>query len=309
MSEKILSVNLDANETLFFSRELEYTKARTYDKKYAEIRYSMFLPVSGEANTGADAITYTQYDMAGMAAIISNYADDLPRCDAFGTQTVTKVKGIGASYGYSLQEIRASQMANKGLDQKKANAARRGIEQKLNNIAWLADNENGLYGLIHNPNITSHNTTAGSVWTSATNAEILADMMYAIDTVTTTTNGVEIPNTLLLPLAQYALVSSTPLQTGSDTTILDFFRKNRPNVTVDWLAELKDVAAAPVSGTTKDCMLAYTNDDDHLSFEMPQAFEQLPAQERNLEFVINCHARCAGVLVYYPASVHLVEGI
>jgi hypothetical protein len=215
---------------------------------------------------------------------------------------------VGASYGYNLQEIRASQMANKGLDQKKANAARRGVEQKLNNLAWLANGTDGLYGLIRNTNITSHAAPTGT-WSSATAAQILADMMYAVDTVTTTTNGVEIPNVLLMPLTQFALISSKPLAAGSDTTILEFFRRQRPGVTVDWLQELDAVTTAPVSGTTKDCMLAYTNDSDHLAFEMPQAFEQLPAQERNLEFVINCHARCAGVLVYYPASVHLVEGI
>ena len=308
MSEKILSVNLDANETAFFSRELEFVKARTYDKKYAEVRYSKFIPVSTEANSGADSITYTSYDMAGMAKIISNYADDLPRCDAFGTQTTVKVRGIGDAYGYNLQEIRASQMANKGLDQKKANSARRGVEQKLNNLAWLADGTDGIYGLIRNPNITAHTAPTGG-WSAAAAATILADMMYAIDTITTTTNGVEIPNTLLMPLKQYALISSKPLAVGSDTTILEFFKRQRPGVTVEWLQELKDVTTAPYSGTTKDCMLAYANDSDHLSFEMPQAFEQLPAQERNLEFVINCHARCAGVLVYYPTAVHIVENI
>jgi hypothetical protein len=308
MSEKIMSVNLDANETAFFSRELEFVKARSYDKKYADVRYSMFLPVSTEANSGADSVTFSSYDMVGMAKVISNYADDLPRCDAFGTQTTVKVRGVGDAYGYNLQEIRASQMANKGLDQKKANAARRGVEQKLNNLAWLANGVDGIYGLIRNTNITSHAAPTGT-WSGADPDEILADMFYAVDTVTTSTNGVEIPNTLLMPLAQHSLISTLPLQAGSDTTVLEFFRKQRPMVRIDWLQELKDVTTAPVSGSTKDCILAYTNDADHLSLEMPQAFEQLPAQERNMEFVINCHARCAGVLVYYPASVHLVEGI
>ena len=146
MAEKIVSVHLDANESVFFARELEYVKNRTYDKKYPDLRYSMFLPVSTEANPGAESITFTSYDQVGIAKIIANYADDLPRCDAFGTQTETKVKGIGDAYGYSIQEIRNSMMANKNLDARKASACRRAIEQKINECAWKARGVNGLYG-------------------------------------------------------------------------------------------------------------------------------------------------------------------
>ena len=35
---------------------------------------------------------------------------------------------------------------------------------------------------------------------------------------------------------------------------------------------------------------------------VPQPFKQLPAQARNLEFVIDCIARCAGVAVYMPLA-------
>lgn len=309
MPEKILAINLDADDSVFFSRELEYVKARTYDKKYANLRYSRFLPISTEADPGADVITFQSYDQVGMAKIISNYADDLPRCDAKATESSTKVRGIGDSYGYSVQEIRASRMANKRLPARKAATCRRGIEQVMNTLAFTATGVDGLYGLFYNPNATVNSAPTGG-WSTATAAQKLADMLYAVDTVVTATNGVEIPDTLLMSIANYQRITDGPMAAGSDTTVLEFFKKQRPYVNVDWLQECDGLDPKPSGGAGPvNIMVAYTKDDDHLTFEIPQPFEQFPAQPRNLEQVVPCHARCGGVIVYYPASVHIVEGL
>ena len=53
------------------------------------------------------------------------------------------------------------------------------------------------------------------------------------------------PNTVLLPVAQYTLIASTPRSTASDTTILEYFIQNNPFITtVDWVPEL--AGAGPV---------------------------------------------------------------
>lgn len=51
-------INLDANESIFFERELEHVKARSYDIKYPEFKATMLIPVSTEAGPGAETITY-----------------------------------------------------------------------------------------------------------------------------------------------------------------------------------------------------------------------------------------------------------
>jgi hypothetical protein len=38
-------------------------------------------------------------------------------------------------------------------------------------------------------------------------------------------------------------------------------------------------------------------------------FEQLPVQEKGLEYVVNCHSRIGGVLIYYPLSQYIMDGI
>jgi hypothetical protein len=310
MPEPILAINItDADDSIFFSRELEYVKRRTYDKKFKQLRYTNFLPVSTEADPGADTITADSYDQVGMAKIISNYADDLPRCDVKATQNTVHVRGLGDSYGFNVQQIRAARLAKKRLPERKAMAARRGIEQLINNIAWTANGEDGMYGLFYFPNISVTSAPTGS-WASATGLQMVADMMHAVDYVSTSTNGVEVADTLLMSLAKLRLLTKAPLQTGSDTTPLEYFQKQRPWVKIDWLQECDALDPKPSGGAGPvDVMVAYAKDEDHVTLEMPQMFEQFPAQPRNLEQVVPCHARTAGVFVHYPLSVHVVEGL
>lgn len=312
-------VNLDANESVFFARELEHIKAQTYDIVYPELKAVKYIPVSTDAGAGAETITYTQYDEVGMAKVISNYADDLPRADVKGKQFTSVVRSVGDAFGYNIQEIRASAMANKNLPTRKANAARRAVDQKINTIAWsarAADGENaGLIGLLYQPNVTKGTvTTRGGHVTFATKTaeEMYLDLCKAVDDILTLTKGTEIPDTLLLPIAQHSLITSTFRSTNSDITVLEAFLKARPYITlVDWVAELKDVNPVPSTGAASntDVMIVYKRSLDKLSLEIPQPFEQLELERRGLEYITPCHARCGGVIVYYPLSINIVEGI
>jgi hypothetical protein len=310
MAEVIQSVNLDANETSFFARELEHIKTRTYDVVYPELKALSLIPVSTEAGPGAESITYRQYDQLGVAKIISNYADDLPRADVKGKEFTAPVRSIGESYGYNIQEIRAASMTGKPLEQRRANAARRANDQLVNKIAFFGDTTSGLGGLLSNTNIPIVNvpndgTGSSTLFKNKTPDQILRDMNNLVNGVFSLTNGVETPDTLVLPIEQFTYISSTPRSANSDTTILDYFLKNNPLIKrVEWANELK---GAGVGGV--DVMVAYKRDPDKLTLEIPQPFEQFPVQEKGLEFVVPCHSRVGGVIVYYPLSIAFGEGI
>jgi len=134
-----------------------------------------------------------------------------------------------------------------------------------------------------------------------------------VDAILTLTKGIEIPDTIIMPIGQYSLLNSTYRSEYSDLTLMAAFLKNRPYITkVDWVADLAGVSPVPstlVPGSSTDVMVIYKRDDEHLTLEIPQPFEQLDIERRGLEYVTPCHARCAGVIVYYPLSVSIVEGI
>jgi len=304
--------------SMFFTRQLEYIKGQTYDVVRAPLRAFDLIPTDSTAGPGAESIVYEQYDMTGMAKVIADYADDLPRSDVKGKQFVARVRSVGNSYGYSLQEIRNAQFANRNLEQRKANAAVRAQREAWNRIAFYGDSDHGLQGWLTNPNIPSATVAQNSggtstLWADKTADEVLLDMNDLVNGIVEDTNGAEQPDTLVLPINRYSYIHSTPRSGDSDTTIADYFLRNNPYIdTIEWSNEILEanrtanLDSDPFSG---EIMIAYRRDPDAMTLEMPQMFEQLSVQERGLEFVVPCHSRIAGVLIYYPLSQAVGEGI
>ena len=310
--------NLDAGESVFFSRQLESIKTKVYNVLYPEYKATSLLPVDTSAGPGAETITYRSFDRVGVMKLIADYADDLPRSDVKGKEVTIRVKSLGGSFGYNLQEVRASAKAGTALSQLKANATRQSYEAKVNQLAFFGDAEAGLLGLLNQPDVPANTVQTGVVsgnvtWLGASpknTDEVLKDMNDAVRDPMTLSKGVEIPDTLLLPLDEYSYVSTTRLAAGTDTTILQFFLQNNPGVTVEWVNELADVAVLPSGGGgPANVMIAYKKSADKLTLELPSLFEMLAVEARGLEFIVNAHARYAGVQVYYPLSMNIVEGI
>lgn len=300
----------DADESIFFLRELEKVKAKSYDVKYAALKARTLIPISREAGPGDESITYEQYDQVGMFQIVSNYADDLPASDVKGKEFTAKIKSLGGSYKYSLQEARAAVRAGKPLQQRKANSARRAHLQKENRLAFFGDSSAGFLGFLNHPNVpivTNPNDGAGSstTFTSKTADQVIRDLNSLTHSVVSVSNDVEHPDTLLLPVTRGTYLNATPRSSTSDTSILKYYLGNNGYVKgVEMLNELETAGVGP----SKRAMV-YRRDIDAVSMEVPQDFEQLPVQERNLAFVVPCHARYGGVLFYYPLSAAYMDGI
>ena len=124
----------------------------SYDKVYPEFTALNHFPITHEVPEGAETMTYYSYDKTGFASIISNYASDLPRADVKGNPTTVSIKSIGSSYGYSVQEMRASRMAGKSLDVRKANAARYACDRTVNMIAFAGDPKHQMQGMLSTDN-------------------------------------------------------------------------------------------------------------------------------------------------------------
>lgn len=303
----------------FFARELDYVKSQSYDVQYPEFTAIGLFPVSSEVDAGAETVTYYSYDKVGLAKIISNYATDLPRADVKGKPTTATIKSLGDSYGYSIQEMRASRMAGKSLDVRKAESARYQIDYLNNKIAWMGDAETGLRGILSTDNgvplyVAQNNAANTSMkWKDKTADEILADISGMLKQMARTTKKVEKPDTLALPSEAYIELQNRRID-GTATTVLKYIQDN--------IAEIKNIVACPeldpdsidtnpYAADTNGAGVAvlFKNDKRKLSIEMPQHFQQYPIQTQGLEMVVPCEARTAGVLIYYPMSMLICVGI
>ena len=305
--------------SVFFARELDYVKSKSYDVEYPEFTALNLFPISSEADPGAESITYYTYDKQGIAKIIDNYSTDLPRADVVGKPSYATVQSIGASYGYSAQEMRASRLANKSLDARKAEAARYSIDNATNKIAWRGDEESGLLGVLSaGQNIPLFSITAGATsgetkWTLKTADEILADINGMQKQVARTTKNVERPDTLCLPAEVFMDIATRRIP-DTTITVKDFVLDHAPylkNIVSAAELDADSVETNPYAAASGGSGVAFLfkNDPMKLTLENPMPFYQYPLQVHNLETTVPCEARTAGVIVYYPLSALIAVGV
>lgn len=302
--------------SVFFARELDQVKSKAYDKQYPELSALNFMPITSDINEGAETATWYGYELTGLADIINNYADDLPRADVKGEPTTVDICSAGISYGYNAQEMRASVYAGKSLDARKATAARRAHDMKINQIAFVGSEKHKLIGIFSADSgipeyALSEVGETGSKHTEfayKTADEILADINGLQAYVDNLTQSIERPDTLALPSHIYMDLATRRIP-DTETTVLSFIKDHSPYIKNFESWNELGKGAKLFNPTGKNCMFLYTKDPDKFSLEIPMPFKQYPIQVKNLETVIPCESRTAGLMIYYPMSMVLAKGI
>ncbi len=303
------SGRFDANESMFFARQLEAIKAQTYDVKRANLNALQLMPVSTDVPEGATTITYRQYDTVGMAKVIANYANDLPRADVTGKEFTSNIRSIGNAFGYNTQEIRSAIFAGVNLPARKAMAATRAHQEKINALAFTGDADHGLPGLISNTNVPevtllADGTGSSKTFASKTADKIVRDVNALVNKIISQSKGVHRATEVWMPVEQYALIATTQNSTASDTTILQFLQQVHPGVTFRQVVELDGAGA---SGA--DRMYAIENSRDNWAIEIPMMMKMYSPQQKGLEFEVPVESRFGGVIIEYPLSMCFSDGI
>lgn len=300
---------LDANESIYFARQLEYIRPQAYQTRRAPLNAVALIPISTDLPAGAKTVTYRMWDTVGMAKIIANYADDLPRAAVFAREYTSPIRGIGISYGYTFQDIRAAQMSGSNLDTAEQYAAKRGHDETINKLAFGGDAISGLPGFLSNANLPlyvlpSDGTGGLKTFASKTPDQILRDMNGLVNSILTQTKGVHRGTQVWMPLAQYTYINSTIRGANSDATILSVWLSANPGIKVIPVLELAGVGPAGV-----DSMIALENDRENFHMEIPMAFMQHAPQLDNLEFTVPCESRFGGVIVNFPLAFAVANGL
>ena len=289
---------------LFLERQLEFIRPQVFEVEYADIKYPTILPVTSEAGPGAQTFTYRIMDATGDFKLISDAADDLPRADVSQTEKSINIRSFGGSFGYTVQELRAAQMANLALEQRRAAAVRRAYEEKVESVALFGEASVGLVGFFNNSTV---DVIAADKWfttASITAQEMLELLNYGVSAIINASNMKEQPDTILLAYEDYNKISTTRNSDSSDVTVLEYFLRTNPYIrNVEPINQLD--AGNSVLNTNR--MVVYKRDPEKVQLHIPQPLELFPPQQRGLEFIVPAHARVGGVALYYPKSVIYVQ--
>jgi hypothetical protein len=306
-------LRFDAVDTAHLLQELESVEQVAYETVYPEFKARRLIPPDTSDDPGAETVAYVMFDSFAMAEIIANHAGDLPMVEAFAKKFAAPVHSLGIGYQYSIQDLRRSALARRNgnpgpaIDQQKAAAARRGSEARLDEIAAHGDAAAGLGGFVNNANVTLVPEINGDWLNPATTpAEIMADMDELVSTVVEATMEQMPPDTLVLPTTRYNLVATRPVDTTNQRSILQVWLERNP-----WVKDVLSwhkLETANAAGTGPR-MIAYRRDPMVLALKIPQEYETMPPQAKNLAFVVPAHMRTGGTVIRYPVAVAYMDDI
>jgi hypothetical protein len=307
---------LDAVQSVFFKRQLEHIEQQAYEVKFPELMALQLVPLVAGIPEWARVYTWRMFEEFGSAKIIANMADDLPAADVKGTEASKVIKTVGASYGYDIDEIAtAAQSSGTPLDVARATAARRAVDTQLDDLLSTGSSADGIEGLIDPTDAQTYTLAdkdaGGKTWgtvgaPNATPDEIVADLMGIAEARVDATKGVFTKFTIVLPIAQYSLASQLKMGTGAETTSLKFALANSPYIeaVVPWY-KLKNASG----GGTTNRMLCFARNPEVVAGIVPRRFTPMQPQLRNLRYVINCTAKCGGIVLRYGAAFSKADGL
>lgn len=299
----------DANESLFFARDLELQESRVYAKEYPAIKFRQIFPMNSEGGPGLQWISYKMLDQSGVAQVLATGADDPPVVNLSAQEFTARVFAVADAVSFTQQDLDAALYAGTNLDGAMLDAARLAYERKLEMIADQGDAATGLLGYNNNPNIpiVAPTTSAGAgddTWPNKTADEILADFSLLYRTIITNSKEVHVPNTAILSSNRMALLKQLRLSNTS-TFLFDALRQAYPDVR---LVEWSRMARASVAGAERMSMLVA--DPMVLEFKEPAPFTIFPLRRTGaFRYAYECKGHTAGVVVRYPLACAHMDGI
>lgn len=283
----------------FVTSQQSHIEAGVIEREYPAIRYSQFVPIDTSAHEFAASVTFFTQDAVGKAKLINGKGDDIPLVNIMRAKFEETIGMGGVGYSFSLEEIGQAQMLGRGLSNEGAAAARFAYEQFVDEFAMLGPN--GDDGLLTQTGITE--AAASKTLAASTPDEVLALVNAQITAVESATNGVELVDTIIFPLAT-AGEFERRLGDGSDTTILDFVsranrytrRTGRP-LMIEFDHRLTSKA------------VLYRRDPQVLKMHMPMPLRFIPPQAQNFEVKVLGMFRFSPVNIRRPSAMRRITGL
>lgn len=307
---------LDANETAILDLQLEQMRARVVEVLRPEYKARRLIPVTSEMDPGSESWAYAVWDRAGMAKVVANYSDDIPKVAVMAKKFSFTQETIALGYEWSWLDMQRTAKAGVPLKARKSAAVREGFEARIEEIAAIGIRDTGATGLLNNVNVPVMNAAApaaggSTAWDGGkkTPWEILGDMQAMEEAIVNSTKGVHRPDTLLLPMRRLRYLAKTPMSmlngaNPRDTILKVFLEQSETIRNVDWW---RYCDTAGPGGTPR--AVAYRRDPTHVHLEIPLEQQELPPQAKNLSLEVNSVGRIGGVAWEYPLGAVYMDGI
>lgn len=295
----------------FTERELEYVREEVLQKKQRELAGEELIPQVGDVPAYQEKYVHQMYELLGRAEFVGDDVEDFPLVDFSLSEEVFNIRKLGVAYKHTMDEIEKSEALGRGLDTKRANAARRAMELKLNEIMWYGDQRQQLFGALNYPD--SPHVVLSNTIDDTTNPDVIKDMLTDLLTsIYSATNQTAEPDSIWLPTEAYFHIVDTELNPsgGGDSTIMEWIVEKHPFI--ESMDDIRNVQELDNAGPNDNDLIVVGrmqdgDSDNVLQHKMVKPFKQRAPQTRNEAVITNAVAKTGGCASDFPQEFLVAE--
>lgn len=286
----------------FMMHQREHIEAEVIKRPMPEVKYSRLIPVDTSANKFASSVSFFVQDHVGQAKFISGKGDDIPLVNVGMSKHEAGIQDGGIGYSFSLMEIGAAMMLNQSLPTEGAFAARQSYEQLVDETVFVGNEQINVQGLYNTTGIGT--VAAPNTFTNMTAKAILGVINGAITATMTATKGIDIADTVVLPIEQWGYITTEVAVEGNTITILEFIQKSNA-----YTAKTGKPLTIEADHRLDGKMVVYKRSPEVLKLHMPMPLEFIAPQPQGLNITTYGMFRFSEVNIRRPKAIRYVEGI
>jgi hypothetical protein len=296
----------DAVEAVNFSiPQLAFVEQKEFERWYIPLMFETLLgpAINYQAGEGATSVIYEIVDYVGMGKRISAAGDDIPYADVAWAQISMAIAQGGVGYMYNTEDLRAAAFTGRSLPAGKLRAAIMAWRRHMNSVALLGEAQSNFTGLYNNASVTTVNRPSGAVWDAATADTIINDLAAGFSAVNVATKGNSPVTKVVMPISSYELLQKARATT-TDTTILEFLKRTRPQV--EFYSD--DLLVNLGAGATKRIVF-FTPTDDNMVLHLPMVQRFLAPQFQDLNIKVPGEYKYGGLNIRRPMTAYYMDGV
>lgn len=284
------------------------------------------IKIRGNVTIADDLSSYTVNTFAALGGVpgsnknwVGKRATSIPTLSVDADKIAQRIEPWAMTLDWTMFELEQSRKLGRPIDEQKHIALQRKWNYDLDEETYIGDTVMGMNGLLNHSLLTNTGNAPTGSWSSATPAQIIADMTEIITSVAGTSALALMPDTLLLAFPDLTLIATTLISSAGNISILEYFLRNNPSRAQGtplkirgrkWLVGTGKTfgGLAGLGPTTTNCMFAYRNEEDYLRIPVVPLLRTNP-EFRDIRQLVTYYGRIGQVEMVYPETVGRRAGI
>lgn len=222
---------------------------------------------------------------------------------------------------YTILELESAAKLGRPIDAQKYEGLMLKYNMDVDAQVYVGDTETNATGLVNNASVSTQNVAPGvsgfTTWAQKSPDEILADFNTALTTVWQNSAWDVLPSRVLLPPAQYGLLTSMKVSNAGNESVMKYIQENNVLTAngkgkldifpVKWLIG-QGAGGTPGTLGTTDRMVVYTKAKNYVRFPLA-IMQRTPLQYFGLYQQCTYFTRLGQVETVYEQTLGYFDGI